>query len=125
MQAELCAPFFAVMGFFLLCFCMKRIDNCKKKQYNYIKNSSLRKKVYIMDLQYIADSFRSMACVLSAEKTDDGRSCDIRIVTGNKAFMELAEHPPHRQDNKGMIWSMSDRRSTAGTKRLKKQALTA
>ena len=46
-----------------------------------------------MDFQSFIDGFKTMACVLSVEKKEDGGYGDIRIVAGNKVFVEFVEHP--------------------------------
>jgi len=46
-----------------------------------------------MDFQKIADSIGAMTCVVSVEKRADGGYGDIRIVTGNRAYIESIEHP--------------------------------
>ena len=43
-----------------------------------------------MDLQKLVDSFVPIACVLSVEKLPDGGYGEIRIVTGNKAYLDIA-----------------------------------
>lgn len=44
-----------------------------------------------MDLQKFVDGFKSMTCVVSVEKLDNGSYGTIRIVTGNKAYIESIE----------------------------------
>ncbi|MGX8705271.1 MAG: GGDEF domain-containing protein, partial [bacterium] len=46
-----------------------------------------------MDFQKIVDSMAAMTCVVSVEKRPDGRHGDIRIVTGNRAYIDSIEHP--------------------------------
>ncbi|SFV01796.1 sensor domain-containing diguanylate cyclase [Butyrivibrio sp. INlla21] len=46
-----------------------------------------------MDFQTFVDGLKPMACVLSVEKKEDGGYGEIRIVAGNKPFVEFAEHP--------------------------------
>ena len=46
-----------------------------------------------MDFQKIVDSMAAMTCVVSVEKRPNGRHGDIRIVTGNKAYIDSIEHP--------------------------------
>ena len=43
-----------------------------------------------MDFQKIADSFSSMACVVSVERKSGGGYGDIRLVAGNKLFIDMA-----------------------------------
>ena len=47
-----------------------------------------------MDFQAIVDSFSSMTCVISVEKKKDGGYGDIRIVTGNKLYIQSIEGLP-------------------------------
>ena len=47
----------------------------------------------IMDFQKVADSIGAMTCVVSVEKRPEGGYGDIRIVTGNKAYIDSIEHP--------------------------------
>lgn len=46
-----------------------------------------------MNFQQIVDSMGAMTCVVSVEKRANGGYGDIRIVTGNKAYIESIEHP--------------------------------
>ena len=46
-----------------------------------------------MDFQKVADSIGAMTCVVSVEKRPEGGYGDIRIVTGNKAYIDSIEHP--------------------------------
>ena len=46
-----------------------------------------------MVFQEYADSVAAMTCIMSVEKLDDGRYGKIRIVTGNKAYIDSIEHP--------------------------------
>jgi diguanylate cyclase (GGDEF)-like protein len=46
-----------------------------------------------MDFQKVADSIGAMTCVVSVEKRADGGYGDIRIVTGNRAYIDSIEHP--------------------------------
>ncbi len=46
-----------------------------------------------MDFQKIVDSMAAMTCVVSVEKLPDGSHGDIRIVTGNQAYVDSIEHP--------------------------------
>jgi hypothetical protein len=41
-----------------------------------------------MDFQQIADSMAAMTCIVSVEKRPDGGYGDIRIVTGNRAYID-------------------------------------
>lgn len=47
-----------------------------------------------MDFQTIADSMYAMTCVVSVEKLEDDRYGDVRIVTGNRAYIDSIENPP-------------------------------
>lgn len=46
-----------------------------------------------MDFQAIVDSMAAMTCVVSVEKRPDGSCGDVRLVTGNKSYIESIEHP--------------------------------
>lgn len=46
-----------------------------------------------MDFQNTVDSIDAMTCVVSVEKLDGGRYGDIRIVTGNRAYIDSIEKP--------------------------------
>ncbi len=46
-----------------------------------------------MDLQAIVDGIDAMTCVVSVEKLEDGGCGKIRIVTGNRAYLESIEDP--------------------------------
>ena len=46
-----------------------------------------------MRFQAIVDSIGKAACVVSIEKTDDGNYGKIRIVTGNRAYIDTIENP--------------------------------
>lgn len=47
-----------------------------------------------MDFQNVADSIQAMTCIVSVEKLEGGGHGAIRIVTGNKAYIDSIEHPP-------------------------------
>ena len=47
-----------------------------------------------MDFQSIVDSFSTMTCVISVEKKKNGSYGDIRIVAGNKAYVQSIEGLP-------------------------------
>ena len=47
-----------------------------------------------MDFQTIVDSFSAMTCVISVEKKQDGSYGEIRIVTGNKPYVQSIEGLP-------------------------------
>lgn len=57
-----------------------------------------------MDLQQFAEQFDAMTCIMSVEEKEDGSCGDIRIVTGNKAYIDSIEHPspdvPHLMDTR-------------------------
>ena len=46
-----------------------------------------------MDFQKFVDGIYPMTCVLSVEKRQDGRCGEIRIVTGNKRYIDSIERP--------------------------------
>lgn len=46
-----------------------------------------------MKFQEVADSIAAMTCIMSVEKKDDGGYGDIRIVTGNEAYIASIEQP--------------------------------
>ena len=46
-----------------------------------------------MDFQSVVDGIEAMTCVVSVEKLDGGRYGDIRIVTGNRAYIDSIENP--------------------------------
>ena len=46
-----------------------------------------------MDFQKVADSMAAMTCIISVEKLPDGGCGEIRIVTGNKAYIDSIEKP--------------------------------
>ncbi|MBR4510629.1 MAG: sensor domain-containing diguanylate cyclase [Ruminococcus sp.] len=46
-----------------------------------------------MDLQQIADSFEPMTCIMSVQVYEDGSYGNIRIVCGNKAYVDSIENP--------------------------------
>ena len=46
-----------------------------------------------MDFQKLADSYQAMACVFSVQKTEDGGCGEIRVVAGNKKYIDIVEHP--------------------------------
>ncbi len=46
-----------------------------------------------MNFQELADSFDAPTCIISVERTADGGYGDIRLVTGNKSYIEPIEHP--------------------------------
>ncbi len=45
------------------------------------------------DFQKVADSMAAMTCIVSVEKLPDGGCGEIRIVTGNEAYIGSIEHP--------------------------------
>ncbi|MCR4807281.1 MAG: GGDEF domain-containing protein [Lachnospiraceae bacterium] len=47
-----------------------------------------------MDFQKIVDSMYAMTCVVSVEKLDGDRYGDVRLVAGNKAYIDSIENPP-------------------------------
>lgn len=46
-----------------------------------------------IDFQKVVDGIAAMACVVSVEKLPDGGLGEIRIVTGNKGYIDSIEHP--------------------------------
>ena len=46
-----------------------------------------------LDFQKVADSIAAMTCIVSVEKLADGGCGEIRIVTGNKAYIDSIEKP--------------------------------
>ena len=46
-----------------------------------------------MNFQQVVDGISAMTCVVSVEKRANGGYGDIRIVTGNKAYIDSIEHP--------------------------------
>lgn len=46
-----------------------------------------------MNFQQVVDGIGAMTCVVSVEKRADGGCGDIRIVTGNRAYIDSIEHP--------------------------------
>lgn len=46
-----------------------------------------------MDFQSIVDSMHAMTCVVSVEKVDEDRYGKIRLVTGNRAYIDSIEKP--------------------------------
>ena len=46
-----------------------------------------------MDFQKLAESFSAMTCIVSVERTPAGGCGEIRLVAGNKRYIELIEHP--------------------------------
>ena len=48
-----------------------------------------------MDFQKVADSYYPMTSILSVEKTPDGKYGEIRVVAGNKKYIDVVEHPKY------------------------------
>ena len=46
-----------------------------------------------MNFQSFVDSIPTAACVVSVEKLEDGNYGKLRIVTGNKIYIDSIEHP--------------------------------
>ena len=46
-----------------------------------------------MGLQEVVDGIGAMTCIVSVEKLEDGGYGEIRIVTGNKSYIDSIEHP--------------------------------
>ena len=47
-----------------------------------------------MDLQQFVDQFDGMTCIISVEEKEDGTCGEIRIVAGNRAYIDSIENPP-------------------------------
>ena len=47
-----------------------------------------------MDFQKFVDGFQPMTCVVSIEKLPNGKYGEIRIVAGNKAYIDSVENMP-------------------------------
>ena len=47
-----------------------------------------------MDFQKFVDGFHPMTCVMSVEKLPEGKWGKIRIVAGNKAYVDSIENMP-------------------------------
>lgn len=47
-----------------------------------------------MDFQKVADSMYAMTCIVSVEKLEGDKYGEIRLVTGNKAYIDSIENPP-------------------------------
>ena len=61
-----------------------------------------------MDFQTIVDSVQTMACIVSVEKKPNNSYGEIRLVTGNEAYIASIEHPawnkaPRRPNNSKII----------------------
>ena len=52
-----------------------------------------RSEALNMDFQQIVDHMGAMTCVVSVQKRPDGGHGDIRIVAGNRAYIDSIEHP--------------------------------
>ena len=46
-----------------------------------------------MDLKPFVDQIEAMTCIMSVEEKEDGSCGEIRIVTGNKAYIDSIENP--------------------------------
>ena len=46
-----------------------------------------------MDFQSVVDGIGAMTCVVSVEELENGGYGEIRIVTGNRAYIDSVEHP--------------------------------
>lgn len=62
-------------------------------------------KGHDMDLQKYADGFHTLTCVISVRKDDKH---DIRIVAGNRLFIDMAEHPPYKREDEGKVKFIPD-----------------
>ena len=51
-----------------------------------------------MDFQKLIDGILPTACIVSVKKISEDRYEDIRIVAGNKMFIQIVEHPPFATD---------------------------
>ena len=45
------------------------------------------------DFQKVADGIAAMTCIVSVEKLPDGGCGEIRLVTGNRAYIDSIERP--------------------------------
>ncbi|MBR0512970.1 MAG: GGDEF domain-containing protein [Clostridia bacterium] len=66
-----------------------------------------------MDLQQFANQIDAMTCILSVEKKEDGSCGEIRLVTGNRAYIESIENPspdvPHMMSTRFEPGSLYER----------------
>ena len=66
-----------------------------------------------MDLQQFANQIDAMTCILSVEKKGDGSCGEIRLVTGNRAYIESIENPspdvPHMMSTRFEPGSLYER----------------
>ena len=46
-----------------------------------------------IDFQSMTDSIEAATCIIAVEVRDDGSCGGLRIVTGNKAYIDSIEHP--------------------------------
>ena len=44
-----------------------------------------------MEFQKLVDSFYAPTCIMSVEKTEDGRYGEIRMVAGNKKYTDMID----------------------------------
>ena len=51
-----------------------------------------------MNFQDLADKFHSPTCIISVERKSDGGYGEIRLVAGNKSYLEPIEHPVFTSD---------------------------
>ena len=51
-----------------------------------------------MDFQKIVDSFHSMTCVVSVERKNSSGYGELRLIAGNKLFIDMVEHPVYITD---------------------------
>ena len=59
----------------------------------YICHDDKERSEMSVDFQRVADSMAAMTCIVSVEKLPDGSCGEIRIVTGNRAYIDSIEHP--------------------------------
>ena len=58
-----------------------------------MRNVLLLIRGLFMKFQNVADSIEAMTCIISVEKLPDGSCGEIRIVTGNRAYLDSIEKP--------------------------------
>ena len=51
-----------------------------------------------MNFQDLAEKFHSPTCIISVERKSDGGYGEIRLVSGNKSYLEPIEHPVFTSD---------------------------
>lgn len=56
-----------------------------------------------MNFQEFADGFDTVTGIISVQKTDDGGYGEIRIVTGNRKYIDMIEHPTFVHQHQGVF----------------------